>query len=317
MNLNNQFIFETKGTPDLITDFIDENIDLLKKHIITKKDLQLNIDDSKLKANIKFQFKEGLRYNSNIDFKTFLNIGSCTITQYYPDNNFKLIIKSIIHELTHLYELFQIKNNYNDTKWKRTEMLNLTEYQNSYPKLKYFRDLYYLSLPHEINARVSSLYYYLATMEKNVDIEEELKNTTEYKNYLNLKEFDFKNLYNDIIEDIENNKIGDNEIYAMLNSFNKLMKIKMEINTNKELYIYLKNTKKYFNKIAKNYKQKIYVVLNRAFEERNKIDENIIYCDFSSYNDFKNKYNDKNTLRDIKLNLLAIKDVNYLDFYKK
>ena len=61
----------------------------------------------------------------------------------------------------------------------------------------------YLSLPQELNARVSSIYFFLlyqcnSDMNKQ-DILNTLKGSNEWKNYLNLIDFSIDNLLKDLV----------------------------------------------------------------------------------------------------------------------
>ena len=116
-------------------------------------------------------------------------------------------------------------------------------YQNDI--FKYFRDLYYLTLPHEINARSSAVYFKLYKLDSTDEnlLLSELKKTKEWKNLENIKDFKYK-IYTDYL--IKN--IGlDFSIY-LVNEFNRIMKIKTIINNQENLYNYFKKFKRYWHK---------------------------------------------------------------------
>ena len=87
------------------------------------------------------------------------------------------------------------------------------------------------------------------------NLENELKKTTEWLNYQNLYSFDCDNLYNNLLNDyIDNKKL----LYFMFNYFNKNMLIKTKINSDHDLYNYLLNSKKYFKKVAIDYRKRMF-----------------------------------------------------------
>ena len=177
-----------------------------------------------------------------------------------------LILKTLLHELTHLFELYQIKDIYNQTKWNRLEILYDTRNQNIDTSLHYFRDIFYLSLPFEINARVSSVYKYLfdTNIKDKKQLEEILLNTIEWKNMENLKDFSYKELYNNLIDKYKTDKIL---LYELFNIFNSKMGIKTNINSDLDLYNYLKNSNRYFKSVSLNFKKKLLKVLYRVINE--------------------------------------------------
>lgn len=269
------FFLEKKGTPNLIDDIIS-NLNI-ETHI--KNGLKLNVDDEKLKASIIIFFKNGINYYGNINYKETLNseFKNCIINIYYIDDyNTNNIIKTLTHELTHIYELYQIKDIFYKTKWVWTEALIKTKKQDKISNnIRYFRDILYLSLPHEINARVSSLFRYLymecssgCTKDQIMDI---LKNTKEWQNYLNMNDFS-------VTELIEGLKITFKDdydfLYFIFNELNMNSGINFQINNISDLNIYLNRFNKMFKNQNKKYYKKILKVVDRIYNELN---ENIEY----------------------------------------
>ena len=297
-------INESSGTPNIINDIIIGNINEINISILSKKDLILVIDEYDLKCEVVIKFNIGSNYSGTLNFLECIksNFKKCEINLYYPKNESKLIIKSMCHELTHLFELYQIKDSYEYGKWKRSEGLHNTRNQDVNLQMKYFRDIFYLSLPHEINARVSSLYLYLSSDKSN--IEDRLKKTIEYLNYKNLIDFDNDSLYKDLIKKF----IDDKELlYFMFNHFNKNMGIKTLINSDIDLFNYLKNSKRYFTDVAKKYKKRIYRVVNRILNEDNRYTtKGPIIVDYKDY--IKENYRERNL--DILLNT-----IDYLSYF--
>jgi hypothetical protein len=62
---------------------------------------------------------------------------------------------------------------------------------NKYSLVRYFRDVFYASLPHEIRSNLSSLEVFILSLETKdkVSIEKELKNTSEWSRYEALNSF--------------------------------------------------------------------------------------------------------------------------------
>jgi hypothetical protein len=163
-------ILESKGTPNLVNDIIDNNLNDIKNCIENNLSFKLVINEStdnyNLVADVKINFNFGDRYYANMNYKESLdsNFKNCIINVNYPKIfEMSLIFKSLSHELTHLYELYQIKDKFDKTRWKWQDALNNTiKQQKLGSDITYFRDMLYLSLPQELNARVSSIYIYLS-----------------------------------------------------------------------------------------------------------------------------------------------------------
>ena len=301
-------INESKGHPDIVSKIINDNYNSIINNIDSKNKLLLVINESNLYCNLNINFNNGVRYSGNLNFVECISskFNNCIINIFFPKkHDINLIIKSLSHELTHLYELYQVKYIYSTTQWKRSEALYNTSNQNVNSLIKYFRDIFYLSLPQEINARVSSLYLYLSSFD--VDIEKKLKNTIEWDNYRNLKDFDSKILYNDLIVKFHDNK---DILYFIFNEFNKNMKIESNIKNDEDLFRYLNKCEKYFNKVSVNYRKKIFKLISRILEEKsNKIylTEETKVINYKDYVKLDNR-----ELRNQNLeNLISI---NYLDF---
>lgn len=264
------FFLEKKGTPDIVDDTIS-NIDI-RNYI--KTGLKININDVKLKADIIILFKSGTNYYGNVNYKEILdsNFEKCSIDINYPNEyNISNIIKTLTHELTHIYELYQIKDIFHKTKWGWTESLIKTKKQDEISNnIRYFRDILYLSLPHEINARVSSLFRYLYmeckdgySKEQIIDV---LKKTNEWQNYLNINDFS-------VIELINGLKITFKDDYDFLffifNELNSNSGINFKINNINDLNIYLDRFNKMVKKQNKKYYKKMIKVVDRIYNELN------------------------------------------------
>jgi hypothetical protein len=296
-------LLESKGTPNVILDIINRYETELLNSFQNLNPITILINESNLRSTLLINFKKGKNFSANLNFRECIDsdFKKCEINLYFPKIDINLIFKSLIHELTHLYELFQIKDFYSETKWKRSEVLVDTKFQNINPSLHYFRDIFYLSLPHEVNAIVSSLYKYLfdtKIKDKN-ELEKILIKTIEWQNMLNLKDFSYEKCYNNLIEKY---KINKQLLYDIFNLFNLKMEIKTKINSDIDLYNYLKNSSKYFKSVSVNYKEKMLKVLYRTIEDR--LNENYLTSPTKivNYDEYIEEYKKQN------------KDINYLNF---
>lgn len=262
-------LLESKGTPDILLNIIK---DYESQIINSSKKLDyiiMEINNPNLVTHLKINFKkDGDMFYGNLNFKDCIesNFDNCIININVPRFDISLIIKTLMHELTHLYELYQIKDIYHKTRWNRTEVLYDTRNQNVDDNLRYFRDIFYLSLPFEVNARVSSIYKFLSdTKIKDKDkLEKIIIKTTEWKNMENLNNFPYFKLYNNLINKYKMDKVF---LYEIFNIFNSKMGIKTIIHTDLELYNYLKNSKRYFKSVSLNYKKKLLKVLYRVVKD--------------------------------------------------
>lgn len=303
-------ILESKGTPNLISDVINNNSNDIKNCIKNKSPFTLNINEStdkyNLVADVKINFTLGDRYNANMNYKECLN------------SNFKncipLIFKSISHELTHLYELYQIKDKFDKTRWKWQDALNNTiKQQKLGSDVVYFRDMLYLSLPQELNARVSSIYTYLLMKSKSGSSKDELikilEVTNEWLNYLNLLNFSPDQLTFGLINNFKDDM---NFLYFIFNELNISLNIDYKIESIEDIKSYLSKVNKMFKNSANKYKNKLLRVVDRVYEENNKKFEYITYdpgnIDYEEY-----IKEDKQKVRSKKLEIL----LEYSDFIKE
>jgi hypothetical protein len=138
---------------------------------------------------------------------------------------------------------------------------------------------------------------------KNVQfLEKILKKTIEWQNMLNLKNFEYKKLYNDLLDKYKNDK---KFLYELFNIFNSKINIKTTINSDIDLYNYLKNSSRYFKSVSLNFRKKMLKVLNRVSTESLK--EGYWTCEpkIVDYEQYIVEQKQENA------------DINYHDFYKK
>lgn len=280
-----KLFLESQGTPELVDDIVKNNIDKITMSAKNNKDILLKINKSDLVANVIIRFITAERYNGAINYKECIDssFNKCDINIYYPiiydiDN----IIKTISHELTHLYELYQIKDIFNDTKWKWQDALINTKLQDKISKnIEYFRDILYLSLPHELNARVSSLYrYLLMKSDKNKEnIINNLEQTKEWDNYLNLINFSPNKLISSLTITFKDDY---DFLFFILNELNSNLGIKYKIDNMNDVEKYFNKFDKALKKQAEKYKSKLLRVVNRVYKILN---EELYYTTHHPYPD--------------------------------
>ena len=231
-----------------------------------------------------------------------------------PKNDIKKlsVYKSLLHELTHLYELYQIKDIFDKTSWRKSMNLNIYDDEiKSSGLIRYFRDIFYASLPHEIRSNLSSLGIFLIGLRSKDEkyLRDELKKTTEWSRYKAISEFNPKNYLIDLL-----NRYDLDFIINSFNIFNKVLEISANPIVNKEqLLRYFNNWKRYFSDISKKYKSKI----DSKIKDVIKNDENEygieIYEDkILKYSDYLK--DDISNSREVKLDELL--KIDYLKYFE-
>lgn len=310
MNIN-----ESMGTPSLIREIFNEiKIDLdrilnsntsdsilisVNKSLLIK-DKQVSLK-SKLKITISFNQKSP-QYNGNINFLSCIKseFEECIIylsIPEYPDK--KRTYKSLMHELTHLYELYQVKDIFYSTTWQKSIFLSEFDKTEIKKYIEYFRDIYYISLPHEIRATISSIEIFLISLfTKDINIlKSELGKTTEWNRYESIRDFDPNKISISLINDYKYNNV-----IRMLNIFNKINKINFILKNESDIFKYFQGWKKYLNKVSKNMLHKIERKLKEIANKSN--DDSEIYethhdRNIVSYDDYQRKLRRQRNLDDI------------------
>ena len=175
-------------------------------------------------------------------------------------------------------------------------------------KLIYFRNLFYTSLPHEIRSKVASLGFFLKSLSTNdkEEILNKLKETTEWKHYQSLYNFNPKKYLHDLLLDF-----NIDILIISFNYFNKLMSIETEIKNETDLLNYFKNTKRYFRTVCKSYNKKISKIINHVVNAETIKDDGTIHETFDliiKYDDYCKKRNDR---------LDDLLSIHYEKFYDK
>jgi hypothetical protein len=317
-------INESKGTPDIIKDIVNENSATINKIIENgiNDNISINIDKSinlghkivSLKCYLNIYFHFNKYYNGNIKFEKCIesNFKDCEINIFIPKNFEKIrVYKSIVHELTHLYELYQIKDIFDKTSWIKSRNLNIYDtVSNSKGLIRYFRDIFYSSLSHEIRSNLSSLHIILIGLKSKDEsyLRSMIEKTSEWSRYKAISEFNPKGYLTDLI-----NNYDLEFVINSFNLFNNVLEIKFKtIESKEDLLKYFNNWKKYFIEISNKYEYKINkkisdVIESDSDEYGTEIYEDKIlkYCDY---------LNDNQHNRDLKISKLL--NIDYRNYFK-
>lgn len=286
------------------------NLIIIKSVFLGKKSVSL-----KCNLSIFFHFTSE-DYSGNIKFEKCIdsNFKDCEINLYLPKKEVsKLrVYKSLSHELTHLYELYQVKDVFDKSSWIKSSKLNIFDKLEYDGLMKYFRDVFYASLPHEIRANLSSLEVFLIGLRSKdeVYLRSELDKTSEWSRYKAISEFNIDIYLSDLI-----NEYGLSFTIRVFNLFNKILEIKSnEIKSEMDLIKYFKNWKKYFSDISKDYKYKIDKKIKEIIEKNNDISDRYVLEKYEdtilTYSDYLNNISYS---RDIKLDDLL--KIDYLSYF--
>lgn len=134
--------------------------------------------------------------------------------------NWNYLHEIILHELTHLYEFYNILLNnrklpiYDKIKKGLINTIN----QDNIDIFSYFRNIIYLSLDNELNARVSQTYIYLKNLKTNDKdiLEKSLEKSNAWRKMEKIISFNPKNYTNDLIK-----SIGETFTLILINEFNR------------------------------------------------------------------------------------------------
>jgi hypothetical protein len=175
----------------------------------------------------------------------------------------------VIHEMTHLYEYYNIVINQREFPFynRIKKSLIRTIKQDEFDVFSYFRNLVYLTLDNELNARVAQTYQLLKY--ENVNDKEQLFNILKtkhiWKKYKEIDNFNPKKYTSDLIE-----FIGLDFVKILINSFND------ELKKNSISFSFIKDVHnegdiiQYFNNWNKRFKYKLkkhLYKLNRVIDE--------------------------------------------------
>jgi hypothetical protein len=180
----------------------------------------------------------------------------------------------IIHEMTHLYEYYNIVINQREfplyNRIKKT--LIRTIKQDEFDVFSYFRNLVYLTLDNELNARVAQTYQLLKY--ENIHDKEQLFNILKtkhiWKKFKEINSFNYKKYTNDLIE-----FIGLDFTKTLINSFNNELKnnniefkfIK-KVNNEEDILQYFKNWNNRFKYKLKKHLYKLNRVIDEVIKDK-------------------------------------------------
>ena len=254
-------IFEKLGVPNIISTFISKNLKLIENSI---KDgfYNFSLDEDKLKCSVNIKFLPGQNYSGNLDHKLCIssNFKKCDVKIKIPlKYNIDNIIKTLVHELTHIYELYQIKSVFDNSKVWNLNYKPFDDLYNDIDIIIYFRNLIYTSRRNEINSKISSLSVYLR-MKRTNDInilKNELDNTTEWNHYKALYNFSPKKYLSDLLR-----RYNIDFLLTTFNYLNKIIGSKTVLSTKNDILNYFKRNKRYFRKVCKILKYRIDKILN-------------------------------------------------------
>ena len=239
----------------------DIEIDIPELKLINKISIEVN--------NINRDYHSAFLVKKNTDDDILNNLLITFDLPFIEDVDHYYLIEIVTHELTHLYEFYNIvKNNkklplYNNIK----KSLIQTIKQDNFDIFSYFRNIVYLTLDNELNARVSQTYQLLKfkNIKDKIQLFNILKTTHIWKKYKEIDNFNSKSYTSDLIE-----ILGVNLTCILINDFNNELKnnfINFSFITNvsneNEIIEYFNNWNKRFK-----YKLKKHILkLNKVIDE--------------------------------------------------
>jgi len=276
INIDNDiFLLESKGIPNTLKYFLNNII----INLSGKTEIFININESDFKIK-KLKIKLN---NSKSNYYGFSKFGIFTqndelidtsINIYFNFNNLniKLLKKTILHELLHIYEIYQRYKNKTSKKLQWDFINEIQKLRNEYNDkfIKDFMFIIYLSSDQEINARIAETYSVLYD-EKEIDTNKLKKvllnsNVWELKN--KIKEFNINNYHidYDLLMDffIKLNNIMNKLSVKQFKIF-KLPKDKNDIDN------LLKKYKSFFTKKSIYFEKKLIKIISEVSNDVKKI----------------------------------------------
>jgi hypothetical protein len=180
----------------------------------------------------------------------------------------------VVHELTHLWEFYKIQKNgkkfplYDRIK----KSLIRTIDQDNFDPFIYFRNLVYLTLDNELNARVSQIYQFLV-LKKSKDYDSlwrSLKMSKSWKKMVEIESFNPNSFTNNLIE-----ILGEDLTIILINDFNEeLIHNEIRFNFIKkvenkiDVLSYFKSWKKRFTYKVSNHRKKLMKIISEVNKEK-------------------------------------------------
>lgn len=270
-----EYINEGKGISNFIKTLSTQITGHIAKSIkdeIFNFNLNLNIPEISQINNIQIILKS---IEQNYNSKFYSNSSKLDLTLEFdlPDNiNYYYLHEIVVHELTHLWEYYNIVINgkrfplYDNIK----KALIGTVHQDTFDIFSYFRNLVYLTLDNELNARVSQTYQSLIVYnikDKNI-LWNILKTKKIWKKYLEIQNFEPITFSNDLI-----NLIGFDLTIILISDFNShLTKNSVDYKFYKKNLINENDVISYFNEWSDIFKKK----LKKHYKKLDKIIDEVI-----------------------------------------
>ncbi|NPV13289.1 MAG: hypothetical protein HPY57_16130 [Ignavibacteria bacterium] len=277
-------IKEGKGIPHILKWIVDEIIENLNNF----KTFSIDIDETDLKLkNLTVKYNNSERINiyaytkfgifspkyERGNFENYLNSPTIEIFLDYDNYNLIDLKRVILHELLHIYEIYQRFNNKTtkDLEW----FLNneLIKIRRKYMDDKFLNDfifILYLSSNQEINARVAETYSILLekrTTQKDI-LQDTLYKSNAWSQLEKIKKFNYKDYnidYNRCIEFFT-------EISTIVTPKLKQDFIIFNIpHNNKDITNILKKYKTLFNKKSKKFENKLIKIIEEVIFDIKKI----------------------------------------------
>ena len=279
---------------------------LKKNMILIKEKVENNIKEGENNFYFDFDFSKELKSNYFDPFKISFNLiilyekkdnkqyyGSIdeeNVRKYnFRDFDIKInivdeiidynqLFSVILHELKHVYDLYN--NKHTDSFAKVLHTNGLVNFYKNDKYIHHFMQLNYLALNHEVGARIRMIYdklYYLNTFDKDI-IKDEFKKTYMYKSAMMLIDYDYKTTLNNV------------EYYKLLKFTNLFIKnvLKKEfvINNIDDLNSFYKKTEYKFHKIGEYFFKEADKVIDKFIRDNKPyIENNSLTIDFDINND--------------------------------
>jgi len=190
-----------------------------------------------------------------------------------PQINPYYLHEVIVHELTHLWEYYKIKINGKSfplyDKVKKTLIRTID--QDRFDPFIYFRNLVYLTLDNEMNARVSQLYQNLFFKKDKsyTSLINHFKMSKTWKKIIEIENFNAKTFSVNLLE-----ILGDNLTYRLINDFNEELsengvkyKFNKEVSSKEQVIEYFTNWQTYFKRKSVKQRKKVYKILSEVSDD--------------------------------------------------
>lgn len=264
----------TKSIPTIIKDIINqikEKININTKNIFFDFTKNENFPIS-FHLNINFTKSDQSVYDSDINIIDVVQnqFENFNINMNIKDSSLDInkLLSSLHHELRHVYDILVLSDDLDTKSFFDIEKNN--KFKIKYPQFKYFFNLIYLSLEHELVARNSMLYHKLIYLNINdkEKLLDEIKKTFSYKYLLELKKFDATQFIN---------TFNINDLFIMTNDY--LYEQNLKINSVEELVSYYQKWSDFFKIKSDEYMSYFDDVIDEVIKDinNNNVKENFYF----------------------------------------